>query len=314
MVPVPLATDKMIAEIDGAVGWVIFNNPARRNAVSVDMWRAIPAIFDRFEAEPAVRAIVLRGAGEAAFVSGLDISQFEDEFSSSRAAAGLEALSARANRRIQTSSKPTIAMIDGFCIGAGVQIATSCDIRIAADTATLAITAAKLGLGYPVSSLKRLLDIVGPSAVKEIFFTGGRVSATAWSRPRNWRAPCASTAEQSPTTRRSPFRRSSRCSTRRSPPRSSLRPAADWRAIHGPEACRSERAHYRRLQGHRAGDGQVVRRGGRQPRPGRPLGGRLGEGCARDRQRGGRGNAFGGSVGRCGARACGRTFPRRRYS
>src|SRR2546428_6643793 len=83
MVSVPLATDKMIAEIDGAVGWVIFNNPARRNAVSVDMWRAIPAIFDRLEAEPAVRVIVLRGAGEAAFVSRLDISQFEDEFSSS---------------------------------------------------------------------------------------------------------------------------------------------------------------------------------------------------------------------------------------
>jgi enoyl-CoA hydratase len=177
MVSVPLATDKMIAEIDGAVGWVIFNNPARRNAVSVDMWRAIPAIFDRLEAEPAVRAIVLRGAGEAAFVSGLDISQFEDEFASSQAAAGLEALSARANQRIQTSSKPTVAMINGYCIGAGVQIATSCDIRIAADTATLAITAARLGLGYPVSSLKRLLDIAGPGTVKEIFFTGRRFSA-----------------------------------------------------------------------------------------------------------------------------------------
>jgi enoyl-CoA hydratase len=177
MVSVPLATDKMIAELDGAVGWVIFNNPARRNAVSVDMWRAIPAIFDRLEAELAVRVIVLRGAGEAAFVSGLDISQFEDEFSSSQAAVGLEALSARANQRIRTSSKPTIAMIGGFCIGAGVQIATSCDIRIAADTATLAITAARLGLGYPVASLKRLLDIAGPSTVKEIFFTGRRFSA-----------------------------------------------------------------------------------------------------------------------------------------
>src|SRR5262249_59348167 len=158
MAAVPLATDKMIADIDGAVGWMIFNNPARRNAVSLEMWRAIPDIFDAFEHNAAIRVIVLRGAGGTAFVSGLDISEFQDEFSSSPSAASVPALTARANQRIRTSAKPTIAMIEGFCIGAGVQIAANCDLRIAADTATFAITAAKLGLGYPVASLKRLID------------------------------------------------------------------------------------------------------------------------------------------------------------
>jgi enoyl-CoA hydratase/carnithine racemase len=182
MVLVPLKTDNMIAEIDGAVGWVTFNNPTRRNAVSMEMWRAVPEIFDRFEAEPTVRVIVLRGAGDKAFVSGLDISQFEDEFASSQAAVGLEELSAAANRRIQTSAKPTIAMIDGFCIGAGVQIAANCDLRVAAETATFAITAAKLGLGYPINSIARIIDIVGPSYTKEIFFTARHFSAAEAER------------------------------------------------------------------------------------------------------------------------------------
>jgi enoyl-CoA hydratase len=176
------ATEKMIADVDGVIGWMIFNNPVRRNAISVEMWRAVPDILDAFEHDPAVRVIVLRGAGDKAFVSGLDISQFEEEFASSQSAAGLEALSARANQRIQAAAKPTIAMINGFCIGAGVQIAASCDIRIAAETASLAITAAKLGLGYPVHGLKRLMDIVGPSYVKEIFFTGRQFTAAEAER------------------------------------------------------------------------------------------------------------------------------------
>src|SRR5262245_60211431 len=179
---VALATDRMMAHPDGALGWVVFNNPARRNAISLDMWRAIPAIFDAFEADDAVRAIVLRGAGDRAFVSGLDISQFEDEFSSSAAATGLEELSAEANRRIQASPKPTVAMIDGFCIGAGVQLAASCDIRIAGDKAIFAITAARLGLGYTVPALRRLLELVGPNGVKELFFTARQFSAVEAER------------------------------------------------------------------------------------------------------------------------------------
>src|SRR5499426_2500262 len=165
---VAVTTEKMNAQIDGPIGWVVFNNPARRNAVSMEMWQAIPAIFAALEAEPAVRVIVLRGAGDKAFVSGLDISEFEDAFSSSAAAVGIEEMSAHACARIETSPKATIAMINGFCMGAGIQIASSCDLRIAADTAVLAIPAARLGVGYPAASIRRLTGLIGPSAVKEI--------------------------------------------------------------------------------------------------------------------------------------------------
>jgi len=173
----PPATGKMIAEVDGAIGWLVFNNPARRNAVSMEMWRAVPGIFDRFEADPAIRVIVLRGAGEKAFVSGLDISEFADAFSSSATAVGIEEMSARACARVESSPKPTIAMINGFCMGAGIQIASSCDLRVAADTAVLAIPAARLGLGYPADSIHRLVAIVGPAHVKDIFFTARQLSA-----------------------------------------------------------------------------------------------------------------------------------------
>jgi enoyl-CoA hydratase/carnithine racemase len=177
----PVATDKMAAEIDGPIGWISFNNPARRNAVSVEMLRAVPGIIDGLEQDAGVRVVVLRGAGEAAFVAGLDISQFEDAFASSQSAE-LGEVSGRANARIQACAKPTIAMIHGFCIGAGLQIAASCDLRIASDRASLSITAARLGLGYPVPALKRLLDLVGASAVKHIFFTGRSFSAAEAER------------------------------------------------------------------------------------------------------------------------------------
>ncbi len=177
MASLALKTRKMVAEIDGAIGWVTFNNPERRNAVSMEMWQAIPEIFDAFEAESAVRVIVLRGAGDKAFVSGLDISQFEDAFSSSQAAVQLEGLSAAANRRIRECPKPTLVMIQGFCIGAGMQIAANCDLRVAADAATFGITAAKLGIGYPVKSIERLLHVLGPTHVAELFFTGRLFSA-----------------------------------------------------------------------------------------------------------------------------------------
>ena len=177
MAALSLATERMIAEIDGAIGWMIFNNPERRNAVSLDMWQAIPGILDRFESEPAVRVIVLKGAGDKAFVAGLDISQFAERFASPEASAEFGAITTRANERILTAAKPTIAMIGGFCVGGGVQIATNCDLRIAAESARFALTPAKLGLAYPVRALKRIVDLVGPAFAKEMFFTARQFSA-----------------------------------------------------------------------------------------------------------------------------------------
>jgi len=172
-----LETENMLAEVDGSIGWMIFNKPARRNAVSLDMWEAIPVILDRFEQDPAVRVVVLKGAGEQAFVSGADISQFEKARSSAASNAHYETVSGVAGRRLAACSKPTIAMIRGFCIGGGLAIAIGCDIRIANEGARFGIPAARLGLGYGASGVRKLMELVGPSFTKEIFFTARHFSA-----------------------------------------------------------------------------------------------------------------------------------------
>lgn len=174
---ISLPTEKMLARIDGPIGWITFNNPSRRNAVSLDMWEAIPTILDRFENDPQVRVIVLHGTGEAAFVAGADISQFEKTRSSAETNAHYDSISEMASRRLYECSKPTIAMIHGWCIGGGVGIAVCCDLRIAAENAKFGIPAVRLGLGYGHKGVRKLMDLVGPSFTKEIFFTARHFSA-----------------------------------------------------------------------------------------------------------------------------------------
>lgn len=176
-VTVPLRTANMIAEIEGSIGWMTFNKPARRNAVSLDMWQAIPEILDRFESDPAVRVIVLKGAGDQAFVSGADISQFEQARSSPDVNDEYERVFELAGERLMNCSKPTIAMIRGWCIGGGVAIAVCCDLRIASEGSRFGVPAARLGLGYGASGVKKLMNLVGPSFTKEIFFTARHFSA-----------------------------------------------------------------------------------------------------------------------------------------
>ena len=170
-------TERMIAEKDGAIGWMIFNNPERRNALSMDMWQAMPVILDHFERDPDVRVIVLKGAGDKAFVSGADISQFEKQRSSPESIAEYDRIAEQAGTRLQEVRKPTIAMIHGFCIGGGLGVALQCDLRIATDTARFGVPAARLGLGYRWGGVKKLVDLVGPSFAKEIFYTARHFSA-----------------------------------------------------------------------------------------------------------------------------------------
>ncbi len=174
---IALPTQRMIARIDGAIGWMVFNNPERRNAVSSDMWAAIPQIMDRFEQDPAVRVIVLRGMGEKAFVSGADISQFEKQRSSAETVAAYDAVSEQAGKRLGGTTKPTIAMIRGWCIGGGVGIAVGCDLRIASEESRFGVPATRLGLGYGHTGVKKLMDLVGPAHVKEIFYTARHFTA-----------------------------------------------------------------------------------------------------------------------------------------
>ncbi len=170
-------SEKMLARKAAGVGWMTFNNPERHNAVSMEMWQAAERILADFASDDAVRVVVVNGAGGKAFVSGADISKFETERSSEEAVAAYQAQTAKVYDLLAGCPKPTIAMIQGHCIGGGTALAVCCDMRICGETASFGVPAAKLGLGYPIEGIRRLVDVVGPSFAKEIFFTAKRWGA-----------------------------------------------------------------------------------------------------------------------------------------
>jgi enoyl-CoA hydratase/carnithine racemase len=170
-------TDKMLARKEGGVGTLIFNNPERHNAVSLEMWEAATRFLADFAADPAVRVVVLTGAGGKAFVSGADISKFESERSSKEAIDRYNIAVDEANMAVYEFPKPTIAMIRGYCIGGGMGLALCCDLRICSDNSRFGVPAAKLGLGYGFKNIKKLVDVVGPSFAKEILFTTRQFNA-----------------------------------------------------------------------------------------------------------------------------------------
>ncbi len=171
-------TERVLAWLDGSTLHLRFNHPQRHNALSVDMWAALPPLLARAEADERVRLVVFSGAGGKAFVSGADISQFEDQRAAREAVERYEALAEAALGAIQRCARPTLACIRGWCIGGGVNVAIACDLRIAASDAVFAIPAARLGLGYRASALKNLVDLVGVGAAKDLFFTARRINAT----------------------------------------------------------------------------------------------------------------------------------------
>jgi enoyl-CoA hydratase len=164
-------------EKNGAVGWIVFNQPAKRNAINGDMWRGIPAAMQQFDADPEVRCVVFRGAGTEAFSAGADISEFEKIRAQQAAVADYDGLLDRVLHSIQGSRKPSVAMIYGFCMGGGLEVALACDLRYCARSAQFGIPAAKLGLAYNVEGHKRLLETVGHARAREIMFLGRRYSA-----------------------------------------------------------------------------------------------------------------------------------------
>jgi enoyl-CoA hydratase/carnithine racemase len=169
---VPLDTEFLIGEKDGAIGRMIFNNPERRNAVKLSMWEAMPAVLDAFEADDDIKVVVLQGAGDQAFISGADISEFAEVRATPESTKNYENAADGAMARLSKCPKPTIAMIRGWCMGGGAGIAVSCDIRMASDDSRFGVPAAKLGVGYRVGGIAKLVDLVGPSFAKEIFYTG----------------------------------------------------------------------------------------------------------------------------------------------
>lgn len=168
-------TDRVQTWLDASSLHIRFNNPVRHNALSVDMWEAVPPLLRMAETDERVRLVVFSGAGEKAFVSGADITQFEDMRAARDAVTRYEAMAEEALMSIHDFPKPTLACIRGYCIGGGVNVAISCDIRIAASDAVFAIPAARLGLGYRFSAMKNLVDLIGPGAAKDLFFTARRI-------------------------------------------------------------------------------------------------------------------------------------------
>jgi enoyl-CoA hydratase/carnithine racemase len=150
--------------------------------MSLDMWRSAATVLETFENDPAIRVIVLTGAGGKAFVSGADISKFEDERATRDAVAEYNASVDRFSTALLSGTKPTIAMIRGFCLGGGVGIAVCCDLRIANDTARFAVPAAKLGLGYGYENVRRIVDLVGPPFATEMLLTARQFDAAEAAR------------------------------------------------------------------------------------------------------------------------------------
>ena len=172
----PASPPALVYAKDGATAWIIAQNLARMNAWTTTMWQALPGHIATAVADPQVRVIVLRGAGDKAFSAGADISEFESA-RTGNASKAYDALNDAAFTALANCPKPTIAMIHGFCLGGGLGLALSCDLRIADDASQFAIPAAKLGIGYNARWIRPILSAMSPARAKEMLFTGRRFKA-----------------------------------------------------------------------------------------------------------------------------------------
>jgi enoyl-CoA hydratase/carnithine racemase len=172
------ADGKILQSITDGVGVITFNNPEKRNAMSLDMWEGLGHALVELRDDADVRVVILAGAGDKAFVSGADISQFEKNRHNAQASEEYAKRSAAQRALLADYPKPIIACIRGFCLGGGMQVAMSADIRIASENSQFGIPAAKLGIAYGYDGLKNLVSLVGPSWARLIMYTGMKIDAT----------------------------------------------------------------------------------------------------------------------------------------
>ncbi|MGH7058174.1 MAG: enoyl-CoA hydratase [Acetobacteraceae bacterium] len=168
---------KVLASVADGVGEITFNQPEKRNAISIEMWQALGEILDEYAADPDVRAAVLAGAGEKAFASGADISQFAKNRASADAQVEYERQTRAAREKLTSFPKPLIARIRGYCLGGGLGVAIKADLRIASSDSSFGIPAARLGLAYGFEAVKSLVELVGPANARMILYTGARIDA-----------------------------------------------------------------------------------------------------------------------------------------
>lgn len=174
---VETGTDKLIAEAEGAVGRIVFNNPERHNAITTDMFAALAAVVDAYEADPEVRVVVIAGAGGRAFASGADIGNLDSARGPRRDPSPDDARTSRGPAALGRLSKPLIAAVDGYCLGGGLLVALNADLLVATERSQFGIPAARLGVGYPIEGVEQLVCRVGDANAARILMTGDRFSA-----------------------------------------------------------------------------------------------------------------------------------------
>jgi enoyl-CoA hydratase/carnithine racemase len=172
-----MPTDKVLSHRSGAIAHIVFNNPEKHNATSLEMWARMGELASEFAADPEVRVLVISGAGGKAFVSGADISKFETERASKEAVEHYNAVSVKANSALWSFPKPVVAKINGYCIGGGMNVAMGCDVRICEDKARFGIPAARLGLGYGPTNFKKVADVIGPAMALDLFYSARQLDA-----------------------------------------------------------------------------------------------------------------------------------------
>lgn len=171
------SSSKFTASLDGPIATLAIDNPAKHNALDLDMWKALPGIIAALDENESVRVIILRGARTESFASGADIAEFETVRADAEGGRAYEAINEAAFWAVAHCSKPVIAMIRGFCLGGGFGLALSCDLRIASENATFGIPAARLGVGYPPGAMKLITATVSVPAAKDLFYTARRIGA-----------------------------------------------------------------------------------------------------------------------------------------
>jgi len=176
------STSKLAVSVSDAVATIAIDNPAKHNAVDLDMWKALPDIVAALDRDPAVRVVILRGAGSESFASGADIAEFATVRADAEGGRHYEAVNEAAFWAVAHCSKPVIAMIRRYCLGGGFGLALSCDLRVASENAVFGIPAARLGIGYPPGAMKLVTATVGAPAAKDLFFTARRIDAREAAR------------------------------------------------------------------------------------------------------------------------------------
>jgi len=171
-------TSKLITSKADGVGHIILNQPEKRNAIAYEMWQGIAVTADDYASDDTVRVVVISGAGDKAFSAGADISQFAEKRSDKAATDDYNATVRKALEAVDRLGKPTIAMVQGFCVGGAMSLATHFDMRIASDDSRFGIPAAKLGLAYRWEDVHALVQLIGPTFTREILYTGRLFDAT----------------------------------------------------------------------------------------------------------------------------------------